>query len=99
VAEREITLSVTTDEHMKVLKEANAIYIERNAKYGDNWKNQGTRGNLFKIRWKVERAWRVLWHSENVGAEDVDDLLDVINDCVFAIRCARSNDRDGRWDW
>lgn len=85
--------------HSDVLQEALALYVERNGRYRDNWQHQGTRGNLFKLRWKVERAWQALWHAEDVGAVDVDDLLDAINNAVFAIRCARAGDRDGRWFW
>jgi hypothetical protein len=87
------------DPHMKVLLEAYDLFIERNDKYEDNWRNQGARGNLFKLRWKVERAWRAIWNHEDVAQADVDDLLDVINNAVFAIRCVRDGDRDGRWDW
>jgi hypothetical protein len=86
--------------HREVLMEAYEIMLSRSEKYGDNWRNQGARGNLFKLRWKVERAWRQLWHREEEYAlADVDDLLDAINDAVFAIRCVREGSRDGRWQW
>lgn len=86
-------------EHLGVLLEAMHLYLERSARYGDNWKHQGARGNLFKLRWKVERAWAHIWHSENVAKEDVDDLLDAINNAVFAVLCVRAGNRDGRWQW
>lgn len=92
----------TEEEHAAVLHEALAIWKQRQAKYQDNWRHQGMRGNLFKLRWKVERAWMSLWHLplHNVeGTIDVDDLLDSINYAVCAIRLARERNRDGDWFW
>jgi hypothetical protein len=90
---------LSDDPHAAILLEAWYIWRQRNAKYKDNWKHQGARGNLFKLRWKVERAWQVLWHSDHIAQADMDDLLDCINYCAAAIRCAREGNRDGAWFW
>lgn len=90
-----------SEEHLRVLMEAMDIWKERNQKYRDNWRRQGLRGNLFKLRWKVERAWQHLWNMDKgmEGVPDVDDLLDSINYAVCAIRLARERNRDGDWFW
>jgi hypothetical protein len=86
-------------EHGAVLLEALRVFQERNAVYKDNWKVSGWRGNLFKLRLKVERAWAVLWDAPPypISDLDVDDLLDVINYAACTIRCIRDGNRGGSW--
>lgn len=106
------TVVVTTDSERQqadILLEALAVYAERNARYNDNWKRQGWRGSLFKLRLKVERIWDVWWAMPLVHERgglgttrpdaDVDDVLDVINNAVFAVRCIRDGNRDGEWEY
>lgn len=86
--------------HQEVLNRAMSLHMERNSTYNDTWRRSGWRGNLVKLRTKVERAWDVLWPADDgVHTHDVDDLLDIINYCVFIIRLVEEGDRDGDWDW
>lgn len=94
-----IDLDEEPDPHEAVLMEALAIWHERQGRYADLWSEHGVRGNLVKLRWKVDRVWRGLWHSEDVRSAGVDDALDAINYAVCVIRAARAGDRDGRWNW
>lgn len=82
-------------EHLQVLLEAHQLYVERNAKYQDVWRQHGLRGNMVKLRLKIERAWRLVW----AGSDDPDDLLDTINYAAMTLRCLRDGNRDGDWDW
>jgi hypothetical protein len=87
--------SVPADDHLAVLLEAHQLYEQRNRVYKDVWKHHGLRGNLVKLRLKVERAWTTLW----AGDQDEDDLLDVINYAAMCVRCLRDENRDGAWRW
>lgn len=92
--------TITVDEpdpHEEVLKEALAIWRERQGQYHDLWRDHGARGNLVKLRWKLDRVWRSVWHGHN--PKNVDDALDAINYAVCVIRCVREENLDGRWDW
>jgi hypothetical protein len=93
-------------EQFVVLMRALAIFEERNREYHDNWRRQGWRGGLFKLRLKVERAWDTLWAAEPwTDSEDipdrptVDDLLDAVNAACFVVRSVEANDRDGSWSY
>lgn len=80
-----------------VLEEALAVHEQRQEAYRDNWRRQGWRGSLFKLRLKVERAWDVWWGAEPQPEPDVDDLLDVINYAAMTVVAIREGDRDGTW--
>lgn len=88
-------------DQLRVLLNAASLFAERNGAYNDNWRRQGWRGSLFKLRLKVERAWDVLW-AWPLDCEEQpspDDLLDAINYAAFAIRQLRDGDRDGAWEY
>lgn len=91
---------------LDVLLRAGFVFAERNREYCDNWKRQGWRGGLFKLRLKVERAWDVLWAAQPwPDSEDtperppLDDLLDAVNAACFVVRSVEANDRDGSWSY
>lgn len=92
-------------EHFQVLARAMVIHKIRRASYGDNWRQQGWRGGLFKLRLKVERSWEMWWGAPPIpdGLDarqaDVDDLLDAINCAVMAVRAIHENNRDGKWSY
>lgn len=99
--------SFSEEEHITTLIAAARIYGERNAKYKDNWKKQGWRGGLFKLRLGVERAWDGLWDHPVKPREPweqmkeregyIDDLYDAINQAAMTIRAVKDNNRDGNW--
>ncbi len=97
-------------EHTRVLLAALQIHEQRREEYGDNWRRQGYRGSLFKLRLKVERVWDGLWgqitnreidtsqgNMQPTIDQKTDDLLDAINYAAMAWRLARVGDRDGEW--
>lgn len=89
-------------DQQNVLTRAMEIYEERNIKYEDAWKQSGWRGALFDARKKVERAWTHLFYADSVPTgdpHDVDDLIDTINYCAFAIRAIEDGNRDGQGGW
>ena len=102
-AGKHITVNYDThSEHdqLRVLLNAASLFAERNEGYRDNWKRQGWRGSLFKLRLKVERAWDVLWAWPlDEDEPNPDDLLDAINYAAFAVRQLRDGDRDGSWEY
>jgi hypothetical protein len=90
--------------HIRVLLEAARINHERSGTYGDNWRESGWRGALFKLRLRCSRAWDALWNAEpgqtferDTTPHDVDDLLDVINFAAQTVILVREGDRDGQW--
>lgn len=91
--------------HHAVLERALDVYAERNETYKDNWKKQGWRGALFKLKLKVERAWEVLWDEDPNNLDPkymdlvTDDLIDAINNAAFAVRAVESGNRDGVGGW
>lgn len=95
-----MSVNASVKQQQAVFEEALSLFAERNAGYQDNWKRQGWRGSMFKLRLKVERAWEVLWSADPArGEAGIDDLLDAINNAAFAIRSIRDGNRDGEWEY
>lgn len=93
----DITIA-SVSEHSAVLERAMAIYGQRSARYNDLWRNNGYLGSLFNVRACVDRAWHVLWlKRRDPTPKDVDNLLDCINYCVFAIRNIERDNPSGTW--
>lgn len=95
-------------DHIRVLIEAARIHHSRSEQYGDNWRESGWRGALFKLRLRCSRAWDYLWPAWSKDQSEVsmpyqphnvDDLLDCINFAVQAIILVREGDRDGAWNY
>lgn len=86
---------------LEVLMEAFSVYVERNAKRSDHWREIGWRGNLVHVRGKAERAFRQLWNASPDGEQyDIDDLIDIINYAAMTIRLVREGTpkaRNGSW--
>lgn len=83
-------------QHALVFLRAFLLFQERNAKHRDAWQPGGAKGNLVKVRLKVERAWRQLWVG---GGDPTEELLDVINYTAFCVRSCDNDDWDGGWAW
>lgn len=83
-------------EHEMVLNEALNIFIERNGKRQDGWKEAGWKGNLVEMRKKLDRLWAA-WDSPD--KKDIDEALDLINAAVFYIRCVKEDNKNGNWPW
>ena len=96
----EFDTNTDLSEHEQVLLKALAVYKERNAKYKGAWKEGGWRFSLTQIRGRIDRAWQ-LWNADPRHNETVktDDLIDLINLAVFAIRNIEAGNRDGTWPW
>lgn len=94
-------------EQAAVFLEALKIYDQRNVKYKDNWRRQGWRGMLVRVRERAERLWDDLWDADPlavlsdettmVRGLDVDDAIDLINLAGFLVRGVREGNRDGSW--
>jgi hypothetical protein len=73
-----------------VFDEAHSLFQQKNADYGDSWRNHGWRGNLVRILEKADRLQNTLWHSGPTGFAVVDEnaretALDMINTLAFFI--------------
>lgn len=77
----------------KVFTQALSIYEDREAKYGEAWRDRGWRGNVADILRKASRVKNVFWRGE--GSEDRDDLYDLMVYCAFAII---NMDDDREWE-
>jgi hypothetical protein len=82
-----------------VFVEALRVFEERNKVYNDNWKRQGYRGGLFKLRLKVERIWDTWWSGLPSAERSTDDILDAMNSAAFMYRSIKDGDRDGEWSY
>jgi hypothetical protein len=83
-------------EHMDVLTRAFNLFMDRNEKRQDLWRQAGWKGNLIEMRKKLDRLWRA-W--DEVGEKDFDEALDLINATVFWYLCAVDMNKDGHWPW
>ncbi len=79
------------DEHDAVLREAMALYKQRDEQYGDAWRRSGAYGQAMRARDKVAR---VVGAVES-GGRWTEDALDAINHLTFAIRCQREGNMTG----
>lgn len=87
---------------LMIFGDAMNVYIARNERYKDNWKKMGWRGQLVRMKERVERLWDDFWGKEPIpdGVDElmnVDDAIDLINFAAFFIRAANDNNRDGDW--
>lgn len=95
-----VEIGVRSLDQLSMLLRAWVVFIERDKMYNGNWRRQGWRGNLFKLRLKVERAWDVLWGAKSAaGPGSIDDLLDVINYAAMTAQLADVGERDGEWSY
>lgn len=90
----ELDTRETNIEQMMVYLEAMSLFIQRNALYGDLWREYGPEDSLLHMRSKLARA--EVTHGRSKGddadiseAELVDSPLDLINYSVFYIRNVR----------
>lgn len=89
-------------EHAAVLERALTLHVSRSERYGQMWQSYGWRGAVVHARSAVERAWRLLIPGDPIKSERdkaVDDLLDTINYCAFAIRNIEADNEEGSWEW
>jgi len=78
----------TNRQQLAIFLDAMHIFQERNAKYGDLWKEYGWRGNLLHVQSKAARVRKVWWDGKDPFGhnEDCDDAYDLINYTAFFIR-------------
>lgn len=69
------------------------VYLERGLKYGQLWKSDGWRGNVHHIMSKAARIRRMFWDNDTY--DDVDDVVDLINYCVFMLVNFRRGNKTG----
>lgn len=74
-----------------ILLEAFDVYLERNARYRDLWKDYGAQDSAHHCKSKALRMYQDLMMN-TLGPFDPDDAIDLVNYAVFTIR----NVRDGR---
>lgn len=81
----------TTDlEQISVMLEAFQIFVQRNAKRHDLWKQFGWEDSALHIRSKAARVGLTLDPAVDLDPDDVlDDALDLINVAVFFVRNVR----------
>jgi hypothetical protein len=94
-----------TQEQMAVFERALKLHENRTKKYHDMWQRYGWRGAMVQARSAIERAWSMTMpyamSEQGVKANKlkvIDDLLDTINYCAFAIRNIEDAN-DGTWEW
>lgn len=89
--------SDTNAEQMSVFLDCMQLFQERNAKYGDLWKEYGWRGNLLHVQSKAARVRKVWWDSKDPFGHnaDIDDALDLINYAAFFIRNVEADNELG----
>lgn len=73
-------------EHAKVMDEAQRIYEERDVERGELWLADGRDK---AVEGAYDKALRVRRQIANGLVFNEDDLLDLVNYAVFAIRCNR----------
>jgi len=85
--EMEVTL------HMFEFVEAVSIFKQRQASYGDAWKQYGAVANLLKAATKMDRLMEIWWFNPDgakaLKKDALDDAYDLLNYAVFFIRLAR----------
>lgn len=102
-----LEISETNREQMAVFLDAMTIFQERNARYGDLWKEYGWRGNLLHVQSKAARVRRVWWDGHRIQVpdlgtavdhlqSDLDDAYDLLNYTVFFIRNVEDGNELGR---
>jgi hypothetical protein len=89
---------------LQVFADCFAIYLERNVRYKDNWRKMGWKGQLVRIKERVDRLWDNLWNKKHgeVLNRDLDDAHDLINFAAFLIRGAghwNETTAEGEWKW
>ncbi len=77
----------------RALMKSYEIYLQRNAKYSDVWKNYGALNNLVRGATKVDRLMEVWWHGDGTLHKDaLDDAYDAINFLAFFIAQATNGE-------
>lgn len=91
----ELDTRETNIQHMMVFIEAFSLFVQRNAMYGDLWREYGASDNLMHMRSKLART-EITHRKWLEGGEDMPDTdsvldspLDLINYCTFFIRNMR----------
>lgn len=82
-----------------VLEWTLAVFLQRNAEYGDGAHNLGSRGQYADINRKVIKLKRYLWDGEPVrpGAEDVETIAaELIGHLLLLLDELRQPDSDGK---
>lgn len=88
----------TNIEQMKVYIDAFEIFVERNERYEDLWKQYGWMDTLTHVRSKALRLVRKFWREDPEQEDEtlLDDALDLVNYATFFIRNFRSGNK---WGW
>lgn len=88
-------------EHLGIFLEAFYIYVERNRRHNNQWRNAGSKGLLVDVRKKNERLWNEFMMSV-IPPSDYDSAFDEINYLAFFIRARREEAAGnvvGTWSW
>lgn len=73
------------------------IFIQRNEKYKDLWKDYGWMDSLTHVRSKAMRMIRKFWRDNPESDEiNLDDSYDLVNYVVFFIRNFKEKNKWGR---
>jgi hypothetical protein len=85
----------------QVFDEAYSLFMQKNADYGDSWRNHGWRGNLGRILEKSDRLQTTLWHGRSVAFSVPDEsarqtAIDMINTLAFFVI---NWDARKEWGW
>ncbi len=91
----ELDTRETNIQQMMVYIEAFSLFVQRNAMYGDLWRQYGAEDNLMHMRSKLART-NVSFDKWKEGGEDMpetehvlDSPLDLINYSTFFVRNMR----------
>jgi hypothetical protein len=85
-------------EQMQVYLDAFDVFLERNSRYEDLWRDYGWMDNLTHVRSKALRLVRKFWRNNAPEANDnmLDDAVDLINYTAFFIRNYCDRNKWGR---
>lgn len=77
------------------LFEALHVFVQREGKYKDGWKERGWKGNVCDILRKSKRIRSMFWDGDYNPEEDSDDVVDLMNYCAFFLRNVGDGNRTG----
>ncbi len=80
---------------VNVYMEAVNVYLERNKKYEDGWREAGWETHRDQMRHKLGRLLR----TYEGGEDGLDDAIDLINYTAFFIIQAREGIRHDKSEW
>ena|SRR3982751_5077550 len=86
--------SETERDQIMVVMEALAIFGVKNEQYHDGWRAYGLYGAGFFVKDRANRIWRKVKRDKQFN---IEDALDLINLCAFAIRSQREGNVGGEY--